>query len=98
MTVSEYEERARISSPSLHETFVAMQGSGPRRRRRQRFWAAVAWAGGIIAANEIALHHPFSMLRTVPRKWRTAMSDQPLYRPQDDRPVTQAMVGARRRR
>jgi hypothetical protein len=25
MTVSEYEERARISSPSLHETFVAMQ-------------------------------------------------------------------------
>jgi hypothetical protein len=58
MTVSEYEERARISSPSLHETFVAMQGSGPRRRRRQRFWAAVAWAGGIIAANEIALHHP----------------------------------------
>jgi hypothetical protein len=28
MTVSEYEERFRISSPSLHETFVAMQGSG----------------------------------------------------------------------
>ena len=58
MTVSEYEERFRVSSPSLHETFVAMQGSGPRRRRRQRFWAAVAWAGGIIAANEVAPHHP----------------------------------------
>ena len=51
MTVSEYEGRFRISSPSLHETFVAMQGSGPRRRRRQRFWAAVALAGGIMAAN-----------------------------------------------
>jgi hypothetical protein len=58
MTVSEYEERFRFSSPSLHETFVAMQGSGPRRRRRQRFWAAVALAGGIMAANEIAPHHP----------------------------------------
>ena len=39
MTVSEYEERFRIASPSLHETFVAMQGSGPRRWRRQRFLA-----------------------------------------------------------
>jgi hypothetical protein len=44
MTVSEYEERFRVSSPSLHETFVAMQGSSPRRRRTQRFWAAVALA------------------------------------------------------
>jgi hypothetical protein len=39
MTVSEYEERFRISSPSLHETFVAMQGSNPRPRRSQRFRA-----------------------------------------------------------
>jgi hypothetical protein len=39
MTVSEYEERFRIASPSLHETFVAMQASGPRGWRRQRFWA-----------------------------------------------------------
>jgi hypothetical protein len=58
MTVSEYEERFRISSPSLHETFVPVQGSGPRRRRRQRFWAAIAVVGGIIAANEVAPHHP----------------------------------------
>jgi hypothetical protein len=58
MTVSEYEERFRVSSPSLHETFVAMQGSSPRRRRRQRFWAAVALAGGIMAANKAAPHHP----------------------------------------
>ena len=58
MTVSEYEERFRVSLPSLHETFVAMQGSGPRRRRRQRFWAAVVLAGGIMAANEVAPHHP----------------------------------------
>ena len=58
MMVSEYEERFRISSPSLHETFVAMQGSGSRRRRRQRFWAAIALVGGIMATNEVALHHP----------------------------------------
>ena len=58
MTVSEYEERFRISSPSLHETFAAMQRNGPRRRRRQRFWAAIAVAGGMIAANEVAPHHP----------------------------------------
>ena len=58
MTVSEYEERFRVSSPSLHETFVAMQGSGPRGRRRQRFSAAITLAGGIIAANEVAPHHP----------------------------------------
>jgi len=41
MTVSEYEERFRFSAPSLHQTFVAMQRSGRRRRRRQRFWAAL---------------------------------------------------------
>ena len=58
MTVSEYEKRFRVSAPSLHESFVAMQGSGPRRRRRQRFWAAVALASGIMAANEVAPHHP----------------------------------------
>jgi hypothetical protein len=58
MRVSEYEERFRISSPSLHETFVAMQGSGPRRRRRQLFWAAIALASGIMAVNEAAPHHP----------------------------------------
>ena len=53
MTVSEYEERLQFSAPSLHETFVAMHG----RSRRRRFWAAVALAGGILAANEIAPHH-----------------------------------------
>ena len=58
MTVSEYEERFRFYAPSLHETFVAMQRSGPRRRRRQRFWAATALAGGIMAATEVAPHHP----------------------------------------
>ena len=57
MTVTEYEERFRVSSPSLYETFVAMQGSGPRRRRRQRFWAAIAVAGGIMAANEVVPRH-----------------------------------------
>ena len=57
MTVSEYEERFRVSLPSLHETFVAMQGSGPRRRRSQRFWAAVVLPGGIVAANEVAPRH-----------------------------------------
>jgi hypothetical protein len=35
-----------------------MQGNGPRRRRRQRFWAAIALAGGIMAANEVAQRHP----------------------------------------
>ena len=56
MTVSEYEERFRFSAPSLHERFAAMQGGSPRRRRR-RFWAAVALAGGIMAANEVAPRH-----------------------------------------
>ena len=58
MTVSKYEERFRFSAPSLHQTFVAMQRSGRRRRRRQRFWAALALAGGIIAASEVAPHDP----------------------------------------
>jgi hypothetical protein len=57
MTVSEYEERFRFSAPSLHETFVAMRGTSPRRRRWPRLWAAVALAGGIIAANEVAPRH-----------------------------------------
>jgi hypothetical protein len=60
MTVSEYEERFRFSAPSLHESFVAMRGSDPRRRRRQRFWATVALAGGIMAAIEVAPHHSVS--------------------------------------
>ena len=57
MTVSEYEERFWVSSPALHETFVATQGSGSRRRRMQRFWAARALAGEIMVANEVAPHH-----------------------------------------
>ena len=57
MTGSEYEERFRFSAPSLRETFVAMQGTGPRWRRWPRFWAAVALAGGIIALNEVAPRH-----------------------------------------
>ena len=53
MTVSEYEERFRFSAPSLRETFVAMHG----RSRRRRIWAAVALAGGIMAATGVAPHH-----------------------------------------
>ena len=49
-----------------------------------------------MAANEVAPHIPLTMLRTVPRKWRTAMSDQPLYRPQDDRPATRGATTLRR--
>jgi hypothetical protein len=94
MTLSEYEERFRISPPSLRETFVAMRG-GPRRRRRQRSRAAVALAGGIVAAKEVAPDHSAHEVTYSACKWRTPMSDQPLYRPQDDRPVTQASVDAR---
>jgi hypothetical protein len=98
MTVSEYEERFRISSPSLHETFVAMQGSGPRRRRRRRFWAAVALAGGIIAANGVAPHHSAHDVTHSASPMAHSDAGSTLYRPQDDRPVTQASVDARRRR
>ena len=87
MTVSEYEERFRVSAPSLHETFVAMQGRGARRRRSQRFWAAVALAGAIMAANEVALHHSAGDFAHHIEQMSQSLSDQPLYRLQADRRV-----------
>jgi len=57
MSVSEYEERFRVLTPSLHETFVAMQAGSHRRRRREHFWAAVALVGAIMVVIEVAPHH-----------------------------------------
>ena len=52
------------------------------------------WPGALWQQTKSRSAIPLTMLRTVPRKWRTQMSDQPLYRPQDDRPVTQASADA----
>src|SRR5690349_15231849 len=96
MTVGEYEERFRFSASSLHETFVAMQGTGPRRRRWPRFWAALALAGGIIAANEVAPRHSAHDVTHSASQMTHFDLGSTLYCPQDD--SRGVRVQSRRRR
>ena len=57
MTVQEYEERFRSSTPSLHQTFVAAQGPNQARCRSRRFWVAAALVGAVTMTCKISLHH-----------------------------------------
>ena len=49
VTMNEYEERFRPPTPSLHQTFVGLQGPNRNRRRIRYLWAVAALVGGLIA-------------------------------------------------
>ena len=56
MTMREYEERFRSSTPSLHQTFVAARGPQQARRSR-RFWVAAAVVSAVTMTYKVSLHH-----------------------------------------
>jgi hypothetical protein len=57
MTMSEYEERFRSPTPSLHQIFAATRGPDRERRRSQRFWVAAALVGVMTMTFKVASHH-----------------------------------------
>jgi len=57
MSMSEYEERFRSSTPSLHQIFAAARGANRQRRDSRRLWAAAASVGVLMMTCKIASHH-----------------------------------------
>jgi hypothetical protein len=57
MIMSEYEERFRAPTPSLHETFVATRGPNRGRGRSRSLWVAAALVGVMTMTCKVALHH-----------------------------------------
>jgi len=57
MTVSEYEDRFRSSTPSLHQIFAAAWGPNLERQRGRRLWGAAALVAVITMTCEVASHH-----------------------------------------
>src|SRR5215472_5250941 len=58
MTMSEYEERFRPPTPSLHQTLAQARGSNRRGRRNRRLWVAAALVGIVTITSKAALHQP----------------------------------------
>jgi hypothetical protein len=55
MTMSEYEERFRSPTPSLHQTFAEARGPNRGRRRSRPFRIAAALVG-VISINVVSHH------------------------------------------
>jgi hypothetical protein len=56
MTMSEYEERFRSPTPSLHEAFAEARGSNRARRRGRPFWVAAALVGAMSMTMNVVSH------------------------------------------
>jgi hypothetical protein len=57
MTMSEYEERFRPPTPSLHQTLAEVRGPNRGGRRRQRVRVAAALVVVMTLTSKAALHH-----------------------------------------
>ena len=57
MTMSEYEERFRSPTPSLHQTFAEARGPNRGRRRSRPFWVAAALVGVMSMTMNVMSHH-----------------------------------------
>ena len=57
MIMSEYEERFRSPTPSLHQIFAEARGPNRGRWRSRRLWAAAALVGVMTLTSKAALHH-----------------------------------------
>ena len=56
MTVSEYEERFRSPTPSLHQALAEARGSNRARRRSQPFWVAAVLVGAMSMTMNVVSH------------------------------------------
>jgi len=59
MTMSEYEERFRPPTPSLHQTLAEVRGPDRGGRRSRRLWVTAALVGVMTITSKAALHHSF---------------------------------------
>jgi hypothetical protein len=57
MTMSEYEERFRSPTPSLHQTFAEARGPNRGRWLSRPFWVAVALVGVMSMTTKVVSHH-----------------------------------------
>jgi hypothetical protein len=57
MTMSEYEERFRSPTPSLHQTFAEAGGPNRGRRRSRPFWVAATLVGVMSMTMKVVPHH-----------------------------------------
>ena len=57
MTMSEYEERFRFSTLSLHQTLAEARGPNRGRRRSRPFWLAAASVGVMSMTMNVVSHH-----------------------------------------
>ena len=57
MTMSEYEERFRSSTLSLHQTLAEARGPNRGRRRNRPFWVATALVGVMSMTMNVMSHH-----------------------------------------
>jgi len=57
MTMSEYEERFRPPTPSLHRIFAEVWGPDRGGRRSRRLWVTAAFVGVMTITSKAALHH-----------------------------------------
>ena len=57
MTMSEYEERFRSSTLSLHQTFAEARGHNRGRLRARPFWLAAALVGVMSMTMNVVSHH-----------------------------------------
>ena len=57
MIMSEYEERFRSPTASLHQTLAPARGPNRGRRRSRRLWVAAAFVGVMTMTCKGALHH-----------------------------------------
>jgi hypothetical protein len=57
MTMSEYEERFRPPTPSLHQTFAEARGPNRGQRRSRPFWVAAALVGVMSMTVKVVSHH-----------------------------------------
>ena len=57
MSMSEYEDRFRPLTPSLHQIFTAARGPKRERRGNLRLWVAAALVGVMTMTCKVASHH-----------------------------------------
>jgi len=57
MTMSEYEERFRRPTPSLHQIFAAARGTNRERRGSLPLWLAAALVGVMTMTCKVPSHH-----------------------------------------
>jgi hypothetical protein len=78
MTMSEYEERFRSSTLSMHQTFAEARGPNRGRLRSRPFWLAVALVGVMSMTMNVVSHHTIQSGQVIARNYASPASDDPL--------------------